>query len=167
MGKRHCRCPLVHINSHYSRLPQAFTEEGLLRRGYCCGNRCRHCPWGHLRVTKAPRVNLPSAPLLLDAKSLQRCVEATAAVTAAEGSGAGATEGLAAGAGMALAGRAAGGGWVIAGGNSSGGSGRSGGTAALQGVVLLAWQGGDSVPDLVSSIRRQNKVRDQHQRIIV
>ena len=29
-----------------------FTEQYLLRRGYCCGNRCRHCPYGHEAVRK-------------------------------------------------------------------------------------------------------------------
>lgn len=24
-----------------------FTEAYHLKRGYCCGNRCRHCPYGH------------------------------------------------------------------------------------------------------------------------
>jgi len=24
-----------------------FTEDFLLRRGYCCGNGCRHCPYGN------------------------------------------------------------------------------------------------------------------------
>lgn len=23
-----------------------FTRDYLLRRGYCCGNQCRHCPYG-------------------------------------------------------------------------------------------------------------------------
>jgi hypothetical protein len=27
-----------------------LTEEYLLRRGFCCGNRCRHCPYGHVNV---------------------------------------------------------------------------------------------------------------------
>ena len=24
-----------------------FTDAYHLKRGYCCGNRCRHCPYGH------------------------------------------------------------------------------------------------------------------------
>jgi len=24
-----------------------FTEQYLLRRGYCCKNNCRHCPYGY------------------------------------------------------------------------------------------------------------------------
>lgn len=24
-----------------------LTEKYLLERGYCCGNGCRHCPFGH------------------------------------------------------------------------------------------------------------------------
>ncbi|EFJ53119.1 hypothetical protein VOLCADRAFT_37723, partial [Volvox carteri f. nagariensis] len=27
-----------------------FTQLALAKRGYCCANRCRHCPWGHMRV---------------------------------------------------------------------------------------------------------------------
>ncbi|MBK8499543.1 MAG: hypothetical protein IPL52_12205 [Flavobacteriales bacterium] len=30
-----------------------FTEQYHLRRGYCCGNRCKHCPFGHEAVRKA------------------------------------------------------------------------------------------------------------------
>lgn len=29
-----------------------FTEKYHLKRGYCCGNRCRHCPFGHEGVKK-------------------------------------------------------------------------------------------------------------------
>ncbi|WP_131532030.1 DUF5522 domain-containing protein [Pedobacter psychrodurus] len=24
-----------------------FTESYHLKRGYCCKNKCRHCPWGY------------------------------------------------------------------------------------------------------------------------
>lgn len=24
-----------------------FTEQYHLKRGYCCKNRCRHCPWNY------------------------------------------------------------------------------------------------------------------------
>lgn len=27
-----------------------FTEQYHRKRGYCCGNRCRHCPYGHEAV---------------------------------------------------------------------------------------------------------------------
>lgn len=27
-----------------------FTEQFHLRRGKCCGNGCRHCPYGHVNV---------------------------------------------------------------------------------------------------------------------
>lgn len=30
-----------------------FTEQYHLKRGYCCGNRCKHCPFGHEAVRKA------------------------------------------------------------------------------------------------------------------
>jgi hypothetical protein len=29
-----------------------FTEAYHLKRGYCCGNACRHCPYGHENVPK-------------------------------------------------------------------------------------------------------------------
>ena len=30
-----------------------FTEQYHLKRGHCCGNACRHCPYGHEAVRKA------------------------------------------------------------------------------------------------------------------
>lgn len=27
-----------------------FTEQYHLKRGYCCGNRCRHCPYSYENV---------------------------------------------------------------------------------------------------------------------
>lgn len=32
-----------------------FTEQYHRKRGYCCGNRCRHCPFGHEAVKRAKR----------------------------------------------------------------------------------------------------------------
>ena len=37
-----------------------INEDGLLvftalyhrKRGYCCGNKCKHCPYGHANVVK-------------------------------------------------------------------------------------------------------------------
>ncbi|WP_370088767.1 DUF5522 domain-containing protein [Ekhidna sp.] len=29
-----------------------LTEKFLLKRGYCCGNACLHCPYGHENVIK-------------------------------------------------------------------------------------------------------------------
>ena len=29
-----------------------FTSAYLLKRGYCCGNGCRHCPYDHVNVPK-------------------------------------------------------------------------------------------------------------------
>ncbi|MEO1253988.1 MAG: DUF5522 domain-containing protein [Bacteroidota bacterium] len=29
-----------------------FTEKYHLKRGYCCGNGCLHCPYGHENVKK-------------------------------------------------------------------------------------------------------------------
>jgi hypothetical protein len=29
-----------------------MTEAFHLKRGYCCGNECRHCPYEHINVVK-------------------------------------------------------------------------------------------------------------------
>lgn len=29
-----------------------MTESYHLKRGYCCGNACLHCPYGHINVKK-------------------------------------------------------------------------------------------------------------------
>lgn len=29
-----------------------FTEAYHRKRGHCCGNRCRHCPYGHAAVVE-------------------------------------------------------------------------------------------------------------------
>ena len=40
-----------------------FTERYHLRRGSCCGNGCRHCPYEHAEVPPARRQGL-AAPSL-------------------------------------------------------------------------------------------------------
>jgi hypothetical protein len=46
--------PLVEGEDFYREGPYVvFTETYHLRRGYCCGSGCRHCPWtdkGQLRA---------------------------------------------------------------------------------------------------------------------
>ena len=45
-----------------------FTAAAALRRGYCCGRGCRHCPFAHMNVPEHERrVNAPGAPVLLPA----------------------------------------------------------------------------------------------------
>ena len=34
---------------------QVFTSKALLKQGRCCGNFCRHCPYGHINVPKVDR----------------------------------------------------------------------------------------------------------------
>lgn len=29
-----------------------MTESYLMKRGYCCGSKCRHCPYEHINVTR-------------------------------------------------------------------------------------------------------------------
>ena len=35
-----------------------LTERFLWRRGYCCGNGCRHCPYAHEAVPEKVRLSL-------------------------------------------------------------------------------------------------------------
>ncbi|MCB9251528.1 MAG: hypothetical protein H6605_03625 [Flavobacteriales bacterium] len=34
-----------------------FTKEFHLKRGFCCGNKCLHCPFGHENVPEISRSN--------------------------------------------------------------------------------------------------------------
>eukprot|EP00668_Euglena_longa_P035705 GGOE01045876.1.p1 GENE.GGOE01045876.1~~GGOE01045876.1.p1 ORF type:complete len:376 (-),score=97.55 GGOE01045876.1:208-1278(-) len=44
-----------------------FTKLNHLQRGYCCGNGCRHCPFGHLNVKDpARRGNHIQEPVLIE-----------------------------------------------------------------------------------------------------
>ena len=41
---------------------RVFTEKALLKQGDCCGNACRHCPYGHIKVSKQghePKIQKP------------------------------------------------------------------------------------------------------------
>lgn len=38
-----------------------FTEQYLLRRGYCCQNGCRHCPYGFNKKSGRIEPKNPSA----------------------------------------------------------------------------------------------------------
>lgn len=35
---------------------QVLTSQAHLKRGTCCGNACRHCPYGHINVPTWVRV---------------------------------------------------------------------------------------------------------------
>eukprot|EP00667_Euglena_gracilis_P034583 EG_transcript_60660 len=44
-----------------------FTKLSHMKRGYCCGNGCRHCPFGHLNVKDpARRSNHIRDPVLIE-----------------------------------------------------------------------------------------------------
>eukprot|EP01138_Halocafeteria_seosinensis_P000089 gb/GECG01000091.1/.p1 GENE.gb/GECG01000091.1/~~gb/GECG01000091.1/.p1 ORF type:complete len:693 (+),score=94.86 gb/GECG01000091.1/:1-2079(+) len=43
-----------------------FTELASLERGYCCGRKCRHCPYGHVNVPAEKRTNRLKEPTLLN-----------------------------------------------------------------------------------------------------
>ncbi len=39
-----------------------FTAAYHLKRGYCCGNNCRHCPYGNSDADRALLTELPKRP---------------------------------------------------------------------------------------------------------
>jgi len=47
-----------------------FTEYAHRKRGKCCGNKCRHCPYGHYSVKEDQR----SAAIRIKRPTLLRCV---------------------------------------------------------------------------------------------
>lgn len=40
-----------------------FTAHYLQRRGYCCGSRCRHCPYSPAQQAEAIRLRLAGKPI--------------------------------------------------------------------------------------------------------
>ena len=44
-----------------------FTEAYHLKRGYCCKNKCRHCPWNYGKEKSVPRVPSTEKPKQGDA----------------------------------------------------------------------------------------------------
>jgi ATP-binding cassette subfamily B (MDR/TAP) protein 1 len=46
---------------------QVLTSEALLRQGRCCGNSCRHCPYGHINVSGEKNTQLEiTVPVLMN-----------------------------------------------------------------------------------------------------
>lgn len=39
-----------------------FTEQYHLRRGYCCGSACKHCPYDHLAVPENKKESKKARP---------------------------------------------------------------------------------------------------------
>lgn len=42
---------------YYENGLMVMTEAYHLQRGYCCGNRCRHCPYEHENVPSQAKTN--------------------------------------------------------------------------------------------------------------
>ena len=46
---------------------QVLTSKALLKQGACCGNSCRHCPYGHINVSDPNRIKQQLAsPVLMN-----------------------------------------------------------------------------------------------------
>lgn len=50
--------PLEPDDYYFENGLMVFTQQYHLKRGYCCGNDCRHCPYDHENVAKK-RANEP------------------------------------------------------------------------------------------------------------
>jgi len=52
MGKT--TTPLIENIDYYIENGRwVFTEKFHLKRGKCCGNKCRHCPYSHVNVPRS------------------------------------------------------------------------------------------------------------------
>ena len=40
-----------------------FTETYLKKRGFCCGNGCKHCPYNYINVPEEKRKELLKKPI--------------------------------------------------------------------------------------------------------
>ncbi len=38
------------LDYYWENGKMVLTAHFLRKRGYCCGNKCRHCPYGHVNV---------------------------------------------------------------------------------------------------------------------
>ena len=46
---------------------QVLTSEALLKKGKCCGNSCRHCPYGHINVERSGAAHVSiNKPVLMN-----------------------------------------------------------------------------------------------------
>jgi ATP-binding cassette subfamily B (MDR/TAP) protein 1 len=55
---------------------QVLTGAALLRRGACCGNSCRHCPYGHINVADPRRTTAQiEGPILINATAIDGDVD--------------------------------------------------------------------------------------------
>lgn len=56
--KKNLRMPALKEGEDYELLPDGrlvFTADYHLKRGYCCGNGCRHCPYNYEQVAEPRR----------------------------------------------------------------------------------------------------------------
>ncbi|MGC3982018.1 MAG: DUF5522 domain-containing protein [Steroidobacteraceae bacterium] len=54
LGKPSSSALVEHRDFYYEETAMVFTAAYHLRRGYCCGNGCRHCPYGHIANSTVP-----------------------------------------------------------------------------------------------------------------
>ena len=51
IGRKSSSAELIEeVDFYFEDGLMVLTERFLRERGYCCGNRCRHCPYGHVNV---------------------------------------------------------------------------------------------------------------------
>ena len=55
---------------------QVLTSKALLKQGACCGNSCRHCPYGHINVSDPDRIKQQLAsPVLMNWSSNAKSID--------------------------------------------------------------------------------------------
>ncbi|MEM1123771.1 MAG: DUF5522 domain-containing protein [Bacteroidota bacterium] len=42
--------PVEGVDYYFDKGLFVMTESYHLKRGFCCGSKCRHCPYGHVNV---------------------------------------------------------------------------------------------------------------------
>jgi diphthamide synthase (EF-2-diphthine--ammonia ligase) len=55
---------------------QVLTSKALLKQGACCGNSCRHCPYGHINVSDPNRIKQQLAsPVLMNWSGITKTID--------------------------------------------------------------------------------------------
>jgi ATP-binding cassette subfamily B (MDR/TAP) protein 1 len=55
---------------------QVLTSEALLKKGKCCGNSCRHCPYGHINVERSGAAHVSiKKPVMMNLIPMYRAID--------------------------------------------------------------------------------------------
>jgi|CZKL01.1.fsa_nt_gi hypothetical protein len=63
LERTNATAPALEPEEYYFDGPyMVFTETYHLKRGYCCGSGCRHCPYGYAQVGSIQGADAPVPP---------------------------------------------------------------------------------------------------------